>query len=244
MDPVTADAPADVPAAPAAAAARPDGRRTRWAEHRRKRREELVTAALRAITTHGAGLGMDELAAAAGTSKTVLYRHFSDKEDLYLAVAQRVNRLIVRELRSAVERAGSPREALAGIVATYLRLVEDDPEVYRFVVSRRFPGTTAREPERDPVQRLTSALADETARTLTAHLRAAGAADASADALAHGLVALIRSAADRWISTPERLGAAQMADALTDLAWGGLDAVLGSPRHPARPARPAPEEVP
>ncbi|WP_432487208.1 TetR/AcrR family transcriptional regulator [Kineococcus sp. SYSU DK018] len=241
MDPVTADVPAPgAPGAPAAAPVRPDGRRTRWAEHRRARREELVTAALRAITTHGAGLGMDELAAAAGTSKTVLYRHFTDKEDLYLAVARRVNRLIVRELRSAVERASSAREALAGIVSTYLGLVEADPEVYRFVVSHPF-GATARDPERDPVQRLTRALADETARTLTAHLRAAGAADTSADALAHGLVALIRSAADRWISTPDRIAATDMAAALTDLAWGGLSAVLA---RPADPARPAPEEVP
>ncbi|WP_432534723.1 TetR/AcrR family transcriptional regulator [Kineococcus arenarius] len=234
MEPVTADAPGAAAVAP-----RPDGRRTRWAEHRRARREELVTAALRAITTHGAGLGMDELATAAGTSKTVLYRHFADKEDLYLAVARRVNRLIVRELRSAVERANSPREALAGIVATYLGLVEADPEVYRFVVSHPF-GATARDPERDPVQRLTRALADETARTLTAHLRAAGAADTSADALAHGLVALIRSAADRWISTPDRIGAAEMSAALTDLAWGGLDAVLGT----SATTRPRTEELP
>ncbi|WP_432493619.1 TetR/AcrR family transcriptional regulator [Kineococcus gypseus] len=242
MDPVTADArEARAHPAPDGSAARPDGRRTRWAEHRRRRREELVTAALRAITAHGAGLGMDELAAAAGTSKTVLYRHFADKEELYLAVARRVNRLVVRELRSAVESAAGPREALSAIVATYLRLVEDDPEVYRFVVSHPFLGPAPRAPEDDPVQRLTSALADETARTLTAHLRAAGAPDTSADALAHGLVALIRSAADRWISTPDRLGAAAMASALTDLAWGGLRAVLGDGPPPARTA---PEEVP
>lgn len=211
---------------------RPDGRRTRWAEHRRRRREELVTAALRAITRTGAGLGMDDLAAAAGTSKTVLYRHFTDKEDLYLAVADRVNRLIVRELRAAVAAADSPRGAIAGIIRTYLHLVEDDPEVYRFVVSHPFlerPSTT------DPVQGLTRAIADETARTITAQLRTAGARDTSADALAHGVIAMIRASADRWISDPARPQSADdLARDLTDLAWGGLSAVLA----------PTPEEVP
>lgn len=208
-------------------AIKPDGRRTRWAEHRRRRREELVSAALRAITVQGAGIGMDDLAAAAGTSKTVLYRHFADKEDLYLAVAARVNRTIVRELRAAVERATSPHDAIRGIVTTYLHLVEHDPEVYRFVVSHPFlerpPGA---HPDSDPVQRLSGAIAGETARTLTAQLRAAGASDRSADPLAHGLIAMIRTAADRWISSPERAPADVIATDLTRLAWGGLSAVL------------------
>ena len=235
MEPLTEDVAEDVrpPAAgPVAAAgpARPDGRRTRWAEHRRRRREELVTAALRAITRGGANIGMDDLAAAAGTSKTVLYRHFGDKEDLYLAVAERVNRTVVRELRSAVAVAGSPQEALAGIVTTYVRLVEADPEVYRFVVSHPFLERPA---SRDPVQGLSGAIADETARTITAHLRAAGARDTSAGVLAHGLVAMIRSTADRWIADPSRVPAAVLVHDLTELAWGGLGAVLTGPPAPA-----------
>ena len=60
---------------------RPDGRRTRWAEHRRRRREELVTAALRAITRTGAGLGMDDLAAAAGTTGRALQDAFRRNYD-------------------------------------------------------------------------------------------------------------------------------------------------------------------
>ncbi|WP_432564047.1 TetR/AcrR family transcriptional regulator [Kineococcus sp. SYSU DK003] len=208
-----------------------DGRRTRWVEHRRRRREELVTAALRAITAKGAGVGMDEVAAVAGTSKTVLYRHFTDKEDLYLAVAERVNSRILRELGEAVERATGPRDALASIIAAYVRLVEADPEVYRFVVSHPL---LERPVSSDPVQRLSGTIAAETARTITAHLRVAGARDSSADALAHGLIAMIRTAADRWISSTDRIPAATLVSDLTSLAWGGLSAVLA----------PAPEEVP
>ena len=51
-----------------------DGRDARWAEHRVERRRELVESTLRAIRKYGAGVGMDEIAAEATTSKTVLYQ--------------------------------------------------------------------------------------------------------------------------------------------------------------------------
>ena len=50
----------------------PDGRSTRWDQHRATRRRELVEATLRAIRRHGAGVGMDEHAAMAGTSNTLI----------------------------------------------------------------------------------------------------------------------------------------------------------------------------
>ena len=57
-----------------------DGRSTRWDQHRAARRRELVEATLRAIREHGAAVGMDDIAAEAGTSKTVVYRHFTDRQ--------------------------------------------------------------------------------------------------------------------------------------------------------------------
>src|SRR5215212_2111336 len=67
-----------------------DRRDSRWDEHRRTRREQLVDATLVAVGKHGAGVGMEEIAAEAGTSKTVVYRHFSDRTGLYVAVCTRV----------------------------------------------------------------------------------------------------------------------------------------------------------
>ncbi len=67
-----------------------DGRTTRWAEHNAQRRRELVEATLRAIRRRGHGIGMDELAAEAGTSKTVFYRHFGDRAGLYAAMTPRM----------------------------------------------------------------------------------------------------------------------------------------------------------
>ena len=63
-----------------------DRRDSRWDEHRRTRREQLVQATLAAVGKHGAGVGMEEIAAEAGTSKTVVYRHFADRTELHAAV--------------------------------------------------------------------------------------------------------------------------------------------------------------
>src|SRR6188472_102949 len=63
-----------------------DGRRQRWVEHRRERRQEFVAGALAAVRVHGAATGLDEVAAQVGVSKSVVYRHFADRDDLFGAV--------------------------------------------------------------------------------------------------------------------------------------------------------------
>src|SRR6476660_5825115 len=124
----------------------PDGRNTRWNQHRAIRRRELVDATLRAIRQHGAGVGMDDIAAVAGTSKTVIYRHFADRQGLYAAVCESVDALILRDLGQAMgadsghgvdlaSAARHPKELIEGAIDAYLKLVEKDPEVYRFVVT-------------------------------------------------------------------------------------------------------------
>ena len=76
-----------------------DRRDSRWDEHRRDRREQLVEATLAAVGKHGAGVGMEEIAAEAGTSKTVVYRHFTDRTELYVAVCTRVASQLLPKLR-------------------------------------------------------------------------------------------------------------------------------------------------
>ena len=46
-----------------------DGRDTRWTTHRVQRRRQLVEAAIKAIRKHGATVGMDDIAATAGTPR-------------------------------------------------------------------------------------------------------------------------------------------------------------------------------
>jgi AcrR family transcriptional regulator len=206
-----------------------DRRDSRWDEHRRARREQLVQATLDAIGRHGAGVGMDEIAAAAGTSKTVVYRHFTDRSDLYVAVCSRVADQLLPKLREAFESSTHPRERTAAAIETYLAFLEADPEVYRFVVHQH--GGQA-----DPIDRLSELVGDQAAALMAVALEQAGRDLAAAGPLGHGLVGLVRSAADWWLRAERPMLRGELAAHLADLAWAGVSGVV-TPAPPSKEAQ-------
>jgi AcrR family transcriptional regulator len=216
------------PEQPADPATRPDGRDTRWAEHRLARRVELVEATLRAVRRHWAGVGMDEIAAEAGTSKTVLYRHFGGKAGLYVAVVESVDRLIAGDLERALGSQQDPpgERAIEAAVDAYLALVEKDPEVYRFVVTHPLLDRPMGD---DPVSGLTTRIGNQLAGLIAAGLTSAGREPAASGALAHGVVGLVRAAADHWLTMQQPLPRRELTRQLSTLIGGGLAAVLAAP---------------
>lgn len=211
------------PASPA-----PDGRNTRWDQHRATRRRELVDATLRAVRHHGAGVGMDDIAAMAGTSKTVIYRHFTDRQGLYAAVSESVDALILHNLVQATGAAGddltsadsTPRGLVSGAIDAYLTLVEKDPEVYRFVVTAPLLDQSSG----DPAAPVTSHIAAQMALVIAEALTRAGRDTAPARVWGAGLVGMVRAAADQWLTDPSAMSRPELTQHLTDLAWGGLSA--------------------
>lgn len=178
-----------------------DGRNVRWEAHRTQRRRQLVEAALRAIRKHGAGVGMDEIAAEGATSKTVLYRHLGDRAGLYRAVVAAVDETILADLAAAGAGDGDVVDRIGQMVRSYLELVERDPEIYRFVVTR--PLQTPEDAAGgDPVDRITDRIADQLTEALREHLDAQGSsgADVLAPVWAHGLVGMVRNISDHWLS--------------------------------------------
>ncbi|TYP87265.1 TetR family transcriptional regulator [Blastococcus xanthinilyticus] len=218
----------------AAAPARSRDRRdSRWDEHRRARREQLVDATLAAIGRHGAGVGMDEIAAAAGTSKTVVYRHFTDRTDLYVAVCARVADQLLPRLRAAMELGGTPRAMTTAAVEAYLAFCEADPELYRFVVHLH---PTDRPVDADPIDSLSDLVGDQAAALLRSALTQAGRDPAPAGPWGHGLIGLVRAAADWWLRAERPMPRAELAAHLTELAWAGLSGVVTTEPRPATEA--------
>src|SRR5437870_2004883 len=66
-----------------------DRRHTDRSAQRADRREALLTAAIGGIRKHGPSASMDALAAEAGITKPILYRHFGDRAGLVKAIAER-----------------------------------------------------------------------------------------------------------------------------------------------------------
>ena len=211
-----------------------DRRDSRWDEHRRARREQLIDATLAAIDRHGADVAMDDIAAEAGTSKTVLYRHFADREQLYLAVSARVAGELLPRLGRAVEgNKNRPRQLVAAVIDTYLAFVEADPELYRYVV-HGFPqaqfghfGTD----ESNPIGSLSDIVGNQASTIITELLSEAGWDTAAAEPWGHGLVGLVRSAADWWLRADRPMPRGELSAHLTDLAWSGLSAVMQAPQE-------------
>ncbi|MDR9450605.1 MAG: TetR/AcrR family transcriptional regulator [Acidimicrobiia bacterium] len=90
----------------------------------RRRREQIIEAATRLFHTQGFHpTSMDEIGAAAGITGPGLYRHFSSKDDILLAVFDRIWDL----LRGAIERSAGlePEDALDVLIDTHTTLALD-----------------------------------------------------------------------------------------------------------------------
>ncbi|MDE0573131.1 TetR/AcrR family transcriptional regulator [Demequina sp. B12] len=176
-----------------------DGRNSRWDEHRTTRRAELVSHTLRAIRVHGPGVGMDEIAARAGTSKTVLYRHFGDRAGLYDAVVDSVHQYIRDGVLQALEDS-SPQDMVhftTTLANAYLSLVERDRDIYLFVMSGAGGTTPNTAAGRVPVT-IASAVTD------LLHERVPDITASRAQTWGYGLVGFIQAAVDSWMDSDPR----------------------------------------
>lgn len=140
---------------------------------------------------------MDEIAAEARTSKTVLYRHFHDKSGLYQAVAESVGDFIVRKLPLADVADADPRDLVSRLADAYLGVVERDRNLYLFVSSRPTGDT----PTEDPVLNVTTRIGNEVSGAMRAWLRREGLDEEPANTWGHGAVGFIWAVADRWTVT-------------------------------------------
>ncbi|MEP7179136.1 MAG: TetR/AcrR family transcriptional regulator [Pseudonocardiales bacterium] len=204
---------------------RTDGRSSRWSAHRATRRDELIDAAVTAITQHGAGVGMDQIAAVAKTSKPVIYRYFTDKTDLYRAVSQRVVGDVLTTLIQVMAAGPPPRELIHASVEAYLGLLEDNPELYRFVARHPLIAPTAGAPD---VVDFSTVVAELLTQHLGAQLHDAGLEPTFAHPWGEAIVGFISAASSWWVDHRDAMSREQLADYLSALLWGGAAGVYQS----------------
>jgi len=116
-----------------------DARSERWREHRKRVRSEIVDAAFRTIDGLGPELSLREIAEEAGTAKPKIYRHFTDKSDLFQAIGERLRDMLWAAIFPSINLSTDPaREVIRRSVEQYVRLVDEHPNVLRFLIQGRF----------------------------------------------------------------------------------------------------------
>jgi len=177
------------------------------------RREALLVAADAVVQREGASASMAAIAAEAGITKPILYRHFGDKSGLYAALAERHTDRLLDALVDSLTGGGTPRERVERTIDTYLSTIEAEPEVYRFLVESE-EAAPAKGPVRGFLLRLQELLAAGIAHELRAP-----EGDTRPVVWAAAIVGMVQSAGDRWLA--ERpCSRAELVTLLTDLLWG------------------------
>jgi AcrR family transcriptional regulator len=214
-----------VAARPEAPAPPPDGRRARWTEHRRARREELVGAAVEAVRLAGPDFSVDDVARSASVSKTVIYRYFSDKDELINAVLERISSAILlpRLLGELAVDREDDRAGLHAMIAAFVRLIEEEPALYRFAYAQ-----AGRSGRADLVAATEHEIAQALGQLMGQRLAHAGQPVEPAMTWAYGVVGMVQLAAHWWAAT-RQVGPAELVEQLTGLAYGGLGALLPPP---------------
>ncbi|MDT3399470.1 TetR family transcriptional regulator [Streptomyces sp. B1866] len=191
-----------------------------------RRRKELLEAAERVVLRDGPGASMNAIAAEAGITKPILYRHFGDKGGLYRALAARHTDALLAALRAALDAPAGRRDRVEATLDTYLAAIETQPQVYRFLMHPAEDDQEGRPTEGGfDVGRhsapLLRRIGEELATVVIERLDLGPDGDEQARVWGHGIVGMMYAAGDWWLR--ERpCSRSQLVRHLTDLLWGRL----------------------
>lgn len=200
--------------------------RTEQQRSAEQRRRELLEAADRVVLREGPQASMNAIAAEAGITKPILYRHFGDKGGLYRALAKRHTDALLAALRAALDAPAGRRQRVEATLDTYLAAIEARPQVYRFLMH---PAEESGQPSEQafdvgrhsaPVLRR---MGEELAEVIAERIDLGEGGNALARVWGHGIVGMMHAAGDWWLG--ERpCTRAELVSALADLLWGRLAA--------------------
>ncbi|GGS64460.1 TetR family transcriptional regulator [Nonomuraea spiralis] len=176
------------------------------------RRRALLDAADRAILAEGPEVSMAAIAAEAGITKPILYRHFGDRSGLYQALADRHVRTVIALLRPRFAEAGTDLRARArATIDVYLDLVSANLNLYRFLFHRASGEDTR---IRSHMTSLVSSLGEELGRVLADERVVPD--PVRAQVLGHAFVGMVQTTGDWWLEHPE-VGRSQVVEGLVDV---------------------------
>lgn len=192
-----------------------------------ERRALILGAALRAFAARGYdGAAMDEIAAAAGISKAVVYDHVASKRELYTQLLHAIRDEIERTVEAALRASGTNGEArVRGAVEAIYAYVEEHPDASRLLMLE-LQGANVSAIGSELEERISS----EIARTLVSEV-ALFAGDPDRELQLKILAELLKSAllglAGWWYRHPDAPREA-LVERSVDVVWPALERTLAA----------------
>lgn len=181
-----------------------------------RRREVLLDAAERAVRRHGTDVGLAEVAAEAGLTRSAVYAAFRARDALIDALAVRHSRGIVDRLTAVLADISEPREQTRAAIDILAAWFDEEPQLARLLL-RRLNRTGVGG---------TGIVITAVAAALREGFIDRGRSPVAAQTWAHALVGAV-SATVGWWSTTRTIPRADLVDQLTDLVWSGFAGVDG-----------------
>ncbi|MEZ0164572.1 TetR family transcriptional regulator [Kineococcus sp. LSe6-4] len=203
-----------------------------------ERREQLIGVGRSLFASKGVeGTTVEEIAAAAGVSKPVVYQHFGGKEGLYAVVVDREIAALLGAITRALSGRGSPRTLLERATTALLDYIESSTEGFRILVRDSPVAPVA--PTTGTFASLISDIARQVEHLLVDAFAARGYAPERSGMYAQMLVGMVAMTGQWWLDTREP-AKEEVAAHLVNLAWNGLTGLEPEPRLSTRVHLPPP----
>lgn len=181
-----------------------------------ERRQQLLDTALKSFGTNGfSATSMNDVAAAAGVTKPVLYQHFESKHHLYLELLTATADRLTERVQDAVRAESTGRAQLEAALVAYFRFFAEEPGHFTVLY-----GEGVRS---DPSFTKELVLLEGAMTAFTADMIAIPSLQHEDRLLlACGIAGMLEGAVRRWIQEGELRSPEDVAGLTAELIWRGL----------------------
>jgi AcrR family transcriptional regulator len=183
------------------------------------RMEQTLGAAHELFAERGyAAVTMDEIAAAVGVTKPLLYNYFGNKERLYIACMERSGDSLIKTIAESVGESANPGDALGAGVRAFFSFLDNDRAAWAVLFDETLPhgGEVF-----DRVAAYRGQIVDLVSATLLPQLPDTRRVKVEIEALSTALLGAAEALARWWLRT-EAISAEDAAELLVSTVEPGL----------------------
>jgi len=198
----------------------------RTKEEAAKTRRDLLDAALAEFSRNGYQLTrLQDIAAAAGTTRGAIYHHFQSKADLYRELLDEANTLGAQAVQGAIAAGGSLVDILRAILVKSIELATTEPRFKQALALSLY--RTGVDPELADLLEQREEAGEAMVASIAGFMQAAMERgelrrDLSATTLSRAFLAYQNGLMWLWLAGGERFSIAAEAEALAEALLGGL----------------------